>query len=211
MEKKNSPHTILAYKRDLLSFSKFILGEYEQEDLKEVHYNQVRSWIVQLVEQGLSNISINRKISSIKAYYRYLQKTNQLEVSPLARHRALKTSRKLQIPFSELEVDTALDRGEAKGFGELRDKLMVELFYSTGIRRSELIGIKLANIDLSGAVLKVKGKGNKERMIPLLPSVLHTLKEYLPERRGVESVFPRRIPGCLSERDCRSSTYRPGV
>lgn len=186
-EKKNSVHTVTAYKADLLAFSEFISTTFEQEELKEVNYSQVRSWIVQLVDKGLANNSINRKLSSLKAYYRFLQKTKQLEISPLAKHRALKTSRNLQVPFSELEVDNALQQIPAEGFEELRNKLMVELFYSTGIRRSELIGVKLKDLDLSGGVIKVKGKGNKERFIPLLAGVSVSVRDYLQERKAVEN------------------------
>ena len=189
LEKKNSVHTITAYRADLLAFSEFISATYKQTDLREVNYSQVRSWIVQLVEEGLSNNSINRKISSLKAFYRFLQKTKQLEVSPLAKHRALKTSRKLQVPFSEKEMEQALEPVPAEGFEELRNKLMVELFYSTGIRRSELIGIKLQDLDLSSGILKVKGKGNKERIIPVLPIVITSVKAYLAERKTVESAI----------------------
>ena len=187
LEKKNSEHTITAYRADLITFVGFISSTYGQEDLKDVNPSQVRSWVVNLVEQGLSNSSINRKVSSIKAYYRFLLKTKQLEVSPLAKHRALKTTRKLQVPFSETEVNTALQNIPAEGFEELRNKLMVELFYSTGIRRSELIGIKLGDIDLSSGLLKVKGKGNKERFIPLLPSVKAGITDYLKEREEVKN------------------------
>lgn len=187
LEKKNSEHTITAYRADLLTFAGFISSTYEEEDLKEVNPSQVRSWVVNLVEQGLSNSSVNRKVSSIKAYYRFLLKTKQLEISPLAKHRALKTTRKLQVPFSETEINTALQNIPTEGFEELRNKLMVELFYSTGIRRSELIGIRLADIDLSSGLLKVKGKGNKERFIPLLPSVKAGITAYLEEREGVEN------------------------
>jgi integrase/recombinase XerC len=187
LEKNNSAHTITAYRADLLSFSDFISATYGQDDIKEVNYSQVRSWIVQLVEQGLSNNSINRKVSSLKAYYRFLQKTKQLEVSPLATHRALKTSRNLQVPFSETEVENALQQIPAEGFEEVRNKLMVELFYSTGIRRSELIGIKLRDLDLTSGILKVRGKGNKERFIPLIASVVATVQNYLEERKGVEN------------------------
>lgn len=187
LEKQNSAHTITAYRADLLSFAEFISSTYGQEDLKEVNYPQVRTWIVHLVEQGLSNNSINRKASSIKAYYRFLQKTKQIAVSPLAKHRALKTSRNLQVPFSEAEVENALEQIPAEGFEAVRNKLMVELFYSTGIRRSELIGIKLGDLDLSSGILKVKGKGNKERFIPLLPGISATVRDYLSERKGVEN------------------------
>lgn len=187
LEKKYSNHTITAYKADLLSFYDFISTTYQQEDLKEVNSSQIRSWVVNLVEQGLDNSSINRKVSSVRAYYKFLMKTRQLEISPLSKHRALKTSRKLQVPFSESEVNTAIQEIPASGFEEVRNKLMVELFYSTGIRRSELIGIKLADVDLSSGLLKVRGKGNKERFIPLLPSVSRSLREYLEERKGVKN------------------------
>ena len=187
LEKQNSAHTITAYKADLISFAAFIEENYGHEDLKEVNYSQVRSWIVQLVEQGLSNNSINRKISSLKAYYRFLQRSQQLQVSPLARHKALKTSRNLQVPFSEIEMEKALQQVPAEGFEGLRNRLMVELFYSTGIRRSELVGIKLQDLNLASGSLKVKGKGNKERIIPLLSGIAATAVAYLEERKGVEN------------------------
>ena len=187
LEKNHSPHTVKAYKNDLTEFHDFLITEHEQEDLLEVHYPQIRSWIVKLVESGLSNNSVNRKISSLKAFYKFLQKTQQLQISPLAKHRALKTAKKIQIPFSETEMISALYDIEAEGFEEIRNKLMVELFYSTGIRRNELINIKVSHMDLSSGLLKVRGKGNKERFIPLLPSVSASVSSYLPERKLVEN------------------------
>ena len=187
LEKNHSLHTVRAYSNDLSEFQDFLLSQYGQEDLKEVVYPQIRNWVVQLVEGGLSNVSVNRKISSLKAFYRFLQKTKQLEVSPLSKHRALKTSKKVQIPFSEAEMTAALKEIPAEGFEGLRDKLMVELFYSTGIRRSELIEIKMGSLDLSAGLLKVKGKGDKERFIPLLPSVIALIQAYLPERKLLEN------------------------
>lgn len=185
-EKKYSVHTITAYKKDLGSFSEFISEEFNQQELHEVHYPQIRSWIVFLVENGISNTSINRKISSLKSFYKFLHKTKQLETSPLAKHRALKTSKKLQIPFSEAEVEAALENFDVNTFEGLRDKLIVELFYSTGIRRIELIEIKLNNMDIENQLLKVKGKRNKERYIPLLSGVVETAKLYLQERNQIE-------------------------
>jgi integrase/recombinase XerC len=187
LEKNCSSHTLAAYKADLLAFGEFVEDTYGDQEVRDVHYPQVRSWIVHLVEGGLSNSSINRKISSLKAYYRYLQKSQQLEVSPLAKHKALKVSRKLQVPFSEAEVEAAIESFPAEGFVELRNKLMIELFYSTGIRRSELIHIKLQDLNLSQRSLKVLGKGKKERFIPLLPAVLLTIELYLPERKVIEN------------------------
>lgn len=184
-EKKYSEHTITAYRTDLLAFSAFVAKEFEQEDLLEVDYTLIRSWIVCLVEKGISNTSINRKISSLKSFYKFLQKTHQLEISPLARHKALKTSRKVQIPFSEEEMKKALAKVPDDSFEGLRNKLLVELFYSTGIRRAELIGIRLAEVDLGKGLLKVKGKGAKERYVPLLAGVVQTISDYMVVREEI--------------------------
>ncbi|MDT0686808.1 tyrosine-type recombinase/integrase [Autumnicola psychrophila] len=185
LEKNFSAHTVKAYKKDLELFSEFVLAEYEEEDISGVSYQEIRSWIVQLVDSGISNRSINRKISSLKAYYRFLLKTKQIEFSPLAMHRALKTGGKVQVPFSELEVENVLDAVGADDFSSIRDKLIVELLYSTGIRRNELIELRLDDVDLRSRMLKVFGKRNKERYLPLLPSVLVTIEIYLEKRRSV--------------------------
>jgi len=185
LEKKYSPHTVTAYQHDLVSFREFVQKEYDQQELKEVNYSQVRSWIVSLVDSGVSNSSINRKISSLRSFYNFLLKTKQIELSPLAKHRSLKMAKKVQVPFSETEIKMALEVNEANTFEEKRNKLIVELFYSTGIRRAELIGTELKNVDLGGGVLKVLGKRNKERIIPLLPSVVDSIQAYLPMRLEV--------------------------
>jgi integrase/recombinase XerC len=188
LEKKYSPNTLTAYKTDLKSFSEFILFEFEEKDLSKVHYPQIRNWIVALVEQGVSNRSINRKISSLKAYYRFLQKTGDIEFSPLAKHKALKTASKLQVPFSEAEITQVLEQIDTSDFVGLRDRLIVELFYTTGIRRIELIDIKLQDVDLAGKYIKVLGKRQKERIIPLLPGVISNLENYLSKRANILGV-----------------------
>ena len=182
LEKKYSPHTLTAYRIDLLSFREFVALEFELKDLGQVNYSEVRSWIVHLVDSGISNLSINRKISSLRSFYMFLLKTKQIEVSPLAKHRSLKVMRKVQIPFSESEIRNALEANKDDTFEEKRNKLIVELFYSTGIRRAELTGIKLKNVDMEERFLKVLGKRNKERILPLLPSVADSIKAYLPAR-----------------------------
>lgn len=187
LEKKYSVHTITAYQQDLISFQDFILKEFDEKELEQVNYSQVRSWIVNLVDSGVSNSSINRKISSLRSFYKFLLKTKQIEISPLAKHRSLKVAKKVQVPFSETEITTALENNKGDSFEEKRNKLIVELFYSTGIRRAELIGIELKNVDLRGGVLKVLGKRNKERIIPLLPSVKASIEAYLPARLEVVS------------------------
>lgn len=185
LEKKHSPNTLTAYKADLNSFSEFLLFEFEEKDLSRVHYSQIRNWIVALVEQGVSNRTINRKISSLKAYYRFLQKTGDLEFSPLAKHKGLKTASKIQVPFSEIEINEVLDQIDTSSFEGLRDRLIVELFYTTGLRRIELIEIELQNVSLAGKYIKVLGKRQKERITPLLPGVISNLENYLEERAVV--------------------------
>ena len=185
LEKKYSMHTITAYRADLLAFQKFLFEEFRQQEIEQANYPQIRSWIVSMVDHGITNVSINRKISSLQSFYKFLQKTKQITVSPLIKHRALKTARKLQIPFSETEIKSALEANEVNTFEEKRNKLIVEVFYSTGIRRAELIGIQLKDVDLDGKMLKVLGKRNKERMIPLLPSVVASINDYLPCREEV--------------------------
>jgi len=180
LEKHNSKHTVLAYKTDLLSFRDFCIEEYGQEDLENIYYPQIRKWIVSLVHQNISNRSINRKISSLKSFYKFLQKTKQIKINPLIKHKALKVVKKVQVPFSKEEINQVIQNiEEQKDFTSVRNKLIVELFYSTGIRRTELINIKESAINYYDKTIKVLGKRNKERIIPLLPSVFKTLEEYV--------------------------------
>jgi integrase/recombinase XerC len=179
LEKKYSSHTVAAYTKDIERFFDFVSKEYDLNSLLTVNYSMVRSWIVYLVDTGISNSSINRKISSLKTYYKFLLKTKQISQTPLAKHRALKVAKKVQIPFSQTEVEDVFELFDhANDFETLRDKLMVELFYSTGIRRAELIGLKLSDVSEVQKTIKVLGKRNKERIIPLLPSVLATIAKY---------------------------------
>ena len=180
LEKKYSIHTVTAYKNDLISFRDFIATEFNQENLAEVHYNQIRSWIVSLVDLKISNRTINRKVSSLKSFYKFLQKTHQLKINPLLKHRALKVEKKIQVPFNSKEINDVIKKIEVDDdFTSIRNKLVVELFYSTGIRRIELINIKERDISLSDRTIKVLGKRSKERFVPLLGSVIQTLTKYL--------------------------------
>ncbi len=189
LEKKYSPHTVTAYIKDLEDFQKFASEEYQYSDIVNVNYSIVRSWIVSLVDSGISNRTVNRKISSLKTYYKFLLKTGQIEINPLAKHKALKTSKKIQVPFSENEIVNVIDILQSENnFEGLRDQLIVELFYSTGIRRAELINIKLNDVSIAQKTIKVLGKRNKERIIPLLPAVVNTINAYLPYREQVENV-----------------------
>ena len=189
LEKKYSPHTINAYLNDITYFESFNKQHFEQDAIEQVNYNQIRSWIVSLVEDGVSNSTVNRKIASLKAFYRFLLKIKQIQINPLLKHKALKTEKKLQIPFSEKELTEALSQNShSEGFQEIRDKLIVELFYTSGIRRTELIHLKCSNVNIMSNTLKVLGKRNKERILPILPIVVEQLSLYIKERSLLEII-----------------------
>ena len=189
LEKNYSVLTVKAYQNDLEDFSEFINTEYQTHSINKVNYQQIRSWIVLLVESGLSNRSINRKVSALNTYYKFLLKIGDINLNPLAKHKALKTSKKIQVPFSEAEIEMALDDlNFGDDFESIRNKLIIELFYSTGIRRIELVELKLTSIDLDNKALKVLGKRNKERIVPLLKSVALTTKKYLKLRGSLQSI-----------------------
>lgn len=184
MQKNYSLHTVKAYLSDLHEFESFNKENFEQETVDSVVYSQIRSWIVSLVDAGLSSSSVNRKISSLKSYYKFLLRIKQIDQSPLLKHKALKSSKIIQIPFSEKEIDLVLNQiNYPKGFEGVRDKLIIDLFYTTGIRKAELIGLKLSSIDFATTTLKVLGKRNKERIVPLLPIVLEQFQLYFSERK----------------------------
>jgi integrase/recombinase XerC len=189
LEKNYSKLTAVAYKNDLENFRDFIKHEYGTNDIKSVNYPQIRNWIVTLVESNISNRSINRKVSSLNTYYKFLLKVGETQINPLAKHKALKTSKKIQIPFSETEINMVLDELHFDDdFEGIRNRLIIELFYSTGIRRIELVELKLTSIDFGAKTLKVLGKRNKERIVPLINPVLETLDKYLKARSVIKCV-----------------------
>jgi integrase/recombinase XerC len=188
-EKKYSSHTIRAYNDDLNSFQTFCKITFDNEELADVNYSQIRSWIVKMINENISNRTVNRKISSLKSFYKFLVKTKQIKESPLLKHQALKVSKRVQVPFSEKEINEVIDNlNEFNDFESVRNKLIVELLYSTGMRRAELMEIKQSSINFANSTLKVLGKRNKERYIPLLNSVQQTLKTYLDLRKEIKSI-----------------------
>ena len=190
LEKKYSPHTVNAYFNDINFFESFNKNQFDQENIDKANYNQIRSWIVSLVDDSISNVSVNRKIQSLKAYYKFLLKTKQIEVSPLLKHKALKTPKTLQISFSENELTAVFNQIQNPvGFEDIRDKIIIDLFYTTGIRRTELIHLKTSNVNTSNHTIKVLGKRNKERILPLLPIVSQQLQLYLKERAHLEKII----------------------
>ena len=189
LEKKYSPNTIKAYENDIMSFSDYNKNEFDQSSISKVDYSQLRSWIVKLVESKISNRSINRKISSLNTYYKFLLKIEKIKKNPLDNHRALKTKKIIQLPFSEKEVISALDINNFQNsFEGKRDRLIIEMLYSTGIRRIELTGLKIKDIDFSSKRIKVLGKRNKERFIPMLKSTILLINEYMDYRKELKRI-----------------------
>ena len=189
LEKKYSPNTIKAYENDIMSFSDYNKNEFDQSSISKVDYSQLRSWMVKLVESKISNRSINRKISSLNTYYKFLLKIEKIKKNPLDNHRALKTKKIIQLPFSEKEVISALDINNFQNsFEGKRDRLIIEMLYSTGIRRIELTDLKIKDIDFSSKRIKVLGKRNKERFIPMLKSTISLINEYMDYRNELNRI-----------------------
>lgn len=194
LEKKYSAHTVGAYLKDLESFWIFNEENFSEKNINKVNYSQIRSWIIYLVDSGISNRTINRKISSLNSYFKFLLKIEDIKVNPLSKHKALKVSKKVQIPFSPREVSQVLDDFNFdNSFEGIRDKLIIELFYSTGIRRIELVQLKMSDLDITRKTLKVLGKRNKERLIPLIDAVIQTTRTYLEMRNDLEKINDKEV------------------
>lgn len=188
IEKKYSSNTIEAYRNDLNVFSRFLNDEFDVNNINNTNYSYVRSWIVDLVNKGISNRSINRKITSLNSYFKFILKIGLINENPLTNHKALKTQKKIQLPFSENEMSNVLDLDNFEdNFTGARDRLIIDLFYTTGIRRIELIQLMISDVNINNKHIKVLGKRNKERIIPLIDSTINILNKYLLFREELKS------------------------
>ena len=185
-EKNYSSNTVIAYKKDVETFQDFCRLKFELNNLLKVTYPIIREWIIDLSEKELSPLTINRKISSLSKYYDFLIKINELKSSPLKNHKRLKVQKKLIIPFSEDEVLKVVDVF-SKNFEGKRNVLIVDMLYSTGVRRDELINIKLNDVLLDENLVKVLGKRNKERLVPLVLNLKSRINDYLKFRNEIKS------------------------
>ena len=204
VEKRYSEHTIKAYSGDLNTFKDFLLTEYEVEALDDLTHNMIRTWLVFLMEKGLKPRSIHRKISAIKSLINYELRSGRMGVSPIEGLSLPKISKNLPVFIEESKLHLLMEgnffKKDEKGF---RDKLILELFYSTGIRQSELINLKVLDIDFKLCQLKVLGKRDKERIIPFPSNLLETIKEYLSYLGGQrvylflnengEKLYPQKV------------------
>jgi len=209
LEKNQSPLTVKAYRNDLENFAAFCLTNFELQNIEQVSYSEIRSWIVDLVTKKNSNSSINRKISSLQSYYKFLLKTKTISVNPLLKHKPLKKEKKLQVPFSEKEMNEVIDSlKNLDDFISVRNKLMIEMFYGTGMRRIELINLKLKDVDLENKTIKVLGKRNKERYIPLLNFVIKSINSYNLKRTEIKTESENLFITDKGKKTCETLVYR---
>lgn len=185
-EKRLSPHTLTAYLSDLQQFFDFLDHTYEINSLEEVEHFHIRSWLVQLISEGKTTTTVVRKSATLKSYFRFLLKQGRLSANPMLKVVTPKVSRRLPAYLQEKEVAALFDkirRLSPSGFSSLRDQLILALLYGAGMRRAELINLKAGNIMPEEKVLKVLGKGNKERIIPFGRPLQELIKDYLDSRK----------------------------
>ncbi|RIV17807.1 integrase [Fibrisoma montanum] len=178
-EKRLSHHTLTAYANDLEQFSVFLAAECNLEQPEKADFRHIRSWVVSLVENGLDKTSVNRKIATLRSFYGFLLRRKLITVDPMVKIQALKTSKKLPVYVEEKPMETLLDDVDFPDtFEGIRDKLVLELLYSTGIRLSELTGLKTADVNLYEKTITVLGKRNKHRIVPLTQPLFELVQQY---------------------------------
>ena len=183
-EKRYSAHTIISYQTDLEQFGTFIQTNYPETTVDEADHATVRSWIVQLADSVLDASSINRKIACLRSYYKFLMREEVITQSPMLKIKVLKTKKKLPHFVNEPDMVSILDKAEfADTHAGWRDRLILELFYGTGMRLSELISLKESQINLGSTTLKVLGKRNKERVIPFSEPLVQIISKYRMMKR----------------------------
>lgn len=198
LEKNYSDKTVLSYGTDLQKFEEYLGGVSKDLDLLSVDADLIRDWIVFLMDQGMASTSVNRKLSSLRSFYRYLLRGGYVDVDPMVKIQGPKKKKPLPVFVKEADMDRLLDEADfGTGFEAVRDRLILEVFYLTGMRRSELVGLKDADVDLSSCVVKVTGKRNKQRLIPFADQLKEEMLAYLSVRNDVctgscEAFFVRK-------------------
>lgn len=185
-EKRLSHHTITAYESDMKQFSLYLQFQYELKMPEKADSQMIRSWVASMAEEKMDNRSINRKIATLRSYYNFLLRHKVIVADPMLKIKALKTDKSLPRFVEEKPMQTMLDDVEFQNdFVGLRDKLVLELLYGTGMRLSELIGLKIGDINLYNNTLTVLGKRNKHRIIPINKSLVEAINTYLKHREEV--------------------------
>jgi integrase/recombinase XerC len=182
-EKRYSDKTLVANRTDLIQFTDFLQLQYQVQNPAEANHFMVRSFIIQLIDEGVTPRSVNRKISALKSFYKFLKKRALIQINPMQKVIAPKTSKRLPVYVEQQPMQNLLQHDWfTDDFSGQRDRLIIELFYNTGIRREELINIQLHDVNLSQKLLKVLGKGNKERLIPFGEQLAALIRHYITYR-----------------------------
>jgi integrase/recombinase XerC len=182
-EKRYSYHTIISYQTDLQQFFDYMAVQFQISDVKEIQSSYIRSWLASMKEDDLTAKSINRKISTLKSFFKYQLKVEEIKVSPMTTIVSPRIKKSLPVYVEQKDMNTLLHHVEfTNDWNGRTHRLLIEIFYNTGMRLSELIGLKESNIDLSNKSLKVLGKGNKERVIPMNEALLTSLKSYMADK-----------------------------
>jgi integrase/recombinase XerC len=182
-QKRYSQHTIISYQTDLTNFFAFLKSQFEEKEIKKIKATYVRSWLAQLKSEENSSKTINRKISSLKTFFKYHLKQGVIEVSPMTTIVSPKQSKRLPQFIDKRDTETLFTHVEfSNDWTGLTEKLVLAILYNTGMREAELIGLKESQIDIAKSVLKVLGKGNKERIIPVGSDLILQIKEYIAEK-----------------------------
>lgn len=189
-EKNFSLHTEISYSTDLQQFFDFLKEHFSETDINSVDSDIIRLWIVSLMEAKISARSVNRKLSTLKSFYKYLLKIGEININPVKKITGPKIPKPIPAFVNTTDMDEILDDiNFDKSFESLRDQIMIELFYATGIRRAELIGLKDTDIDFSNETIQVTGKRNKQRIIPFSDGMKTLLEEYISTRnKEVEAI-----------------------
>lgn len=179
-EKRIAKHTLTAYKSDIAQFQDYLKSEYAIEDQLDVSHTIIRSWVVSLMEKGLNPRSVNRKITTLKTLYKFLMREGLQTKNPMLKIQSPKTAKRLPVFVEEENINQLFDQQEPSSDFELnRDQLILLLLYSTGIRLAELVGLKVTDIDINQKTIKVLGKRNKQRIIPIGAEIIDTYQAYL--------------------------------
>lgn len=203
-EKRFSPHTVISYRNDLTQFESYLKINFEDTS-QAASYAMIRSWIVELVEKKLDPLSVNRKIASLRSYYKFLMRQEIVSRDPMMKIKILKTKKKLPHFVKERDMVTVLDQQEFAATHEgWRDRLILELLYGTGMRLSELINLKENQINLNERTIKVLGKRNKERVIPFSDSIVLIINGY---RKARNKEVETRDHGCFLVSDTGAKCY----
>ncbi len=185
-EKRYSQYTLTAYSKDLNQFFTFIAGEFNIDDAKSIAHFHVRSWLASLKDEEQAERSINRKLSSLNSFYKYLMRLQLADKNPVKQLHALRLPKRLPVYLKEQEAEFLLEELQFdEGFKGFTDRIICELLYQTGMRRSELLQLKETDIEWSLDQVRVLGKGNKERLLPVSKLLLETIKDYINEKKNL--------------------------